>query len=79
MEKTLKVYSNGEVVGSQVANNDGATTVSITGLEAGTTYAKGDFKVAFANDSGESEKADVPEFTTTAPAEEPAPEGETEA
>ncbi|UKH47770.1 MAG: major tail protein [Staphylococcus phage RP2] len=32
MEKTLKVYSNGEVVGSQVANNDGATTVSITGL-----------------------------------------------
>lgn len=73
MEKTLKVYSNGEVVGSQVANNDGATTVSITGLEAGKTYAKGDFKVAFANDSGESEKVDVPEFTTTAPAEEEPP------
>lgn len=74
MEKTLKVYSNGEVVGTQVANQDGATTVSITGLEAGTTYAKGDFKVAFANDSGESEKIDVPEFTTTAseePSEEP--------
>lgn len=73
MEKTLKVYSNGEVVGSQVANTDGATTVSITGLEAGTTYAKGTFKVAFANDSGESEKVDVPEFTTTAPAEEEPP------
>ncbi len=76
MEKTLKVYQNGEVVGSQVANADGATTVTITGLEAGTTYAKGDFKVAFANDSGESEKADVPEFTTTAPAEEPEPDTE---
>lgn len=76
MEKTLKVYQNGEVVGSQVANADEATTVTITGLEAGTTYAKGDFKVAFANDSGESEKADVPEFTTTAPAEEPEPDAE---
>lgn len=69
MEKTLKVYSKGKVVGSQVANEDGATTVAITGLKAGTTYAKGDFQVAFANDSGESEKADVPEFTTTSPAE----------
>lgn len=76
MEKTLKVYQNGEVVGSQVASTEGATTVTITGLEAGTTYAKGDFQVAFANDSGESEKADVPEFTTTAPAEEPEPDTE---
>ncbi|ARM69426.1 tail morphogenetic protein [Staphylococcus phage vB_Sau_S24] len=75
MEKTLKVYSNGEVVGSQVANTEGATTVSITGLEAGTTYPAGTFKVAFANDSGESDQVDVPEFTTTTP--EPAPEGET--
>ena len=73
MEKTLKVYKNGEVVGSQVANNDGDTTVSITGLEAGTTYPAGTFKVAFSNDSGESDKVDVPEFTTTAPAEEEPP------
>ena len=73
MEKTLKVYKNGEVVGSQVANVDGATTVTITGLEADTTYPAGTYKVAFANDSGESEKVDVPEFTTTAPAEEPEP------
>ena len=71
MEKTLKVYQNGEVIGSQVANGDGATTVTITGLDAGTNYPAGTFKVAFANDSGESEKADVPEFTTTAPEEEP--------
>lgn len=70
MEKTLKVYKNGEVIGSQVANNEGATTVSITELEAGTNYPAGTFKVAFANDSGESEKVDVPEFTTTEPAEE---------
>ena len=73
MEKTLKVYKNGEVVGSQVANGDGATTVTITGLEAGTNYPAGTFKVAFANDSGESDKVDVPEFTTTAPAEEEPP------
>ena len=65
MEKTLKVYKNGEVVGSQVANGDGATTVTITGLEADTTYPAGTYKVAFANDSGESDKVDVPEFTTT--------------
>ena len=73
MEKTLKVYKNGEVVGSQVASPEGATTVTITGLEAGTTYPAGTYKVAFANDSGESEKVDVPEFTTTAPAVEPEP------
>ena len=73
MEKTLKVYKNGEVVGSQVASPEGATTVTITGLEADTTYPAGTFKVAFANDSGESEKVDVPEFTTTAPAVEPEP------
>ena len=73
MEKTLKVYKNGEVVGSQVASTEGATTVTITGLEADTTYPAGTFKVAFANDSGESEKVDVPEFTTTAPAVEPEP------
>lgn len=74
MEKTLKVYSNGEVVGSQVASTEGATTVSITGLESGTTYPAGTFKVAFSNDSGESAQVDVPEFTTTAPEEEPEPE-----
>lgn len=74
MEKTLKVYKNGEVVGSQVASPEGATTVTITGLEADTTYPAGTYKVAFANDSGESDKVDVPEFTTTAPAEEPEPE-----
>ncbi|UJQ43292.1 major tail protein [Staphylococcus phage vB_Sau_P68] len=74
MEKTLKVYQNGEVVGSQVANEDGATTVTITGLEAGTNYPAGTFKVAFANDSGESDQADVPEFTTTTPEPEPEPE-----
>ena len=73
MEKTLKVYKNGEVVSSQVASPEGATTVTISGLEAGTTYPAGTFKVAFANDSGESEKVDVPEFTTTAPAVEPEP------
>ena len=75
MEKTLKVYSNGEVVGSQVASTEGATTVSITGLESGTTYPAGTFKVAFANDSVESAQVDVPEFTTTTP--ETAPEGDT--
>lgn len=74
MEKTLKVYSNGEVVGSQVANADGATTVTITGLTAGTTYPAGEFKVAFANDSGESTQTDVPEFTTTEAPAEPEPE-----
>ena len=73
MEKTLKVYKNGEVVGSQVANPEGATTVTITGLEADTTYPAGTYKVAFANDSGESEKVDVPQFKTNAPAVEPEP------
>lgn len=66
MAKTLKVYKkdNGEVVGQKEVT-EGTTTVTITGLEEGTTYEEGTFQVAFSNESGESQKVDVPEFTTT--------------
>ncbi|ARQ95922.1 hypothetical protein qdsa001_166 [Staphylococcus phage qdsa001] len=65
MEKTLKVYKDGEVVGTKTAEQTGKTTISISGLTADTTYPKGTYKVAYSNESGESEKVDVPEFKTS--------------
>lgn len=66
MEKTLIVYSEGKVVGQQVVKDREPTSVKITGLTSGTTYPAGKFKVSYSNESGESEKVDVPEFTTVA-------------
>ncbi|HEC2173973.1 TPA: Ig domain-containing protein [Staphylococcus delphini] len=62
MSKKLKVYSNDEVVAS--AEGEGRVNVSLSGLEPATTYPKGKYKVAFEENGKESEKVDVPEFTT---------------
>ncbi|MEJ7218752.1 fibronectin type III domain-containing protein [Staphylococcus gallinarum] len=71
MADTLKVYKGTEVVATAERAEDGTASVTIDGLEAETTYAKGTYQVAFSNESGESAKVDVPEFTTkaSAPAE----------
>ncbi|EJO7213300.1 Ig domain-containing protein [Staphylococcus pseudintermedius] len=62
MTRKLKLYSNDEVVAS--AEGDGRVNVSLSGLEPATTYPKGKYKVAFEENGKESEKVDVPEFTT---------------
>ncbi|MCU5745898.1 Ig-like domain-containing protein [Staphylococcus sp. SQ8-PEA] len=62
MSRKLKVYSNDEVVASAVG--EGRVNVSLTGLEPATTYSKGKYKVAFEENGKESEKVNVPEFTT---------------
>lgn len=62
MSRKLKVYSNDEVVAS--AEGEGRINVSLSGLEPATTYPKGKYKVAFEENGKESEKVDVPEFTT---------------
>lgn len=62
MSRKLKVYSNDEVVAS--AEGEGHVNVSLSGLEPATTYPKGKYKVAFEENGKESEKVDVPEFTT---------------
>lgn len=62
MSRKLKVYSNDEVVAS--AKGEGRVNVSLSGLEPATTYPKGKYKVAFEENGKESEKVDVPEFTT---------------
>lgn len=64
MADTLKVYKGNEVVATAERAEDGTASVTIDGLEAGTEYAKGTFKVAYINDAGESAKVDVPAFTT---------------
>ncbi|MDV2912184.1 hypothetical protein R0H03_10115 [Pediococcus acidilactici] len=41
----------------------GETTVAITGLEAGTAVAEGDYQIAWSDGTNESNKVDVPGFT----------------
>lgn len=62
--KTLKVYKGDELVGSQEASSEGTTTVTISNLEADTTYPKGTFKLSWEEEGRESDKVDVPKFTT---------------
>lgn len=55
--------------GTKVATGDkGAKSVSLTGLEAGTSVSAGDYQVSYSDGSVESDKVDVPAFavpTTT--------------
>lgn len=78
MAKILNLYKGEELVSSEEVTGE-KTTVSVDGLEPGTNYPKGTYKVSFENDSGESEKVDVPEFTTESveePVTDPDPEPE---
>lgn len=50
--------------GTKVATGDkGAKSVSLTGLEAGTSVSAGDYQVSYSDGSMESDKVDVPAFT----------------
>ena len=64
MADTLKVYKDGEVVGSAERGADGIAKVTIDSLTADTDYAAGFYQVAFSNENGESGKVDVPSFKT---------------
>lgn len=64
MALTLLVYKAGEVVKQKEQSPEGATTVTIDGLESNTKYGAGEFKVAWTDGKLESDKVDVPEFTT---------------
>lgn len=61
----LNLYKGNELVDS-VEKTEGKTTITIDNLEANTDYPKGTYQVSFSNDSGESEKVDVPQFKTNA-------------
>lgn len=41
----------------------GETTVAITGLDAGTVVADGDYQIVWSDGTNESDKVDVPAFT----------------
>lgn len=64
MAKVLNVYKGEEVVQYTEVGEDGSAKATISGLDAGTEYPKGTFQVSFSNESGESDKVDVPAFTT---------------
>lgn len=61
MVRTFKVYNGTEVI------KEGASPLALTGLTASTNY---NLKISAVEDGKESDKVDVPEFTTTAPASE---------
>jgi|SRR5699024_1962745 len=61
----LNLYKGTELI-SSVEKTEGKTTITVEGLEANTDYPAGTYQVSFSNDSGESEKVDVPQFKTNA-------------
>lgn len=64
MAKTLVVYRDDKVIREEPKNPNGKTTVTISGLESNTDYAKGTFKISWKDDNGESDLVDVPAFKT---------------
>ena len=58
MARTFKVYNGTEVI------KEGASPLALTGLTASTNY---NLKISAVENGKESDKVDVPEFTTTAP------------
>lgn len=64
MAKTLVVYKDDKVIREEPKNPNGKTTVTISGLESNTDYAKGTFKISWKDDNGESDLVDVPAFKT---------------
>lgn len=65
MAKVLKIYAKGNDI--PIATGD-ATSVTITGLAAGTVVATGDYQVAYVDGDQSSDKVDVPGFTVLAAA-----------
>ncbi|HEC2148481.1 TPA: Ig domain-containing protein [Staphylococcus delphini] len=62
MVKTLKVYKGDSVVASE--QGEGKVSVTLSSLEADTTYPKGTYQVSWEENGKESDKVDVPEFKT---------------
>ncbi|MCO8297263.1 Ig-like domain-containing protein [Tetragenococcus halophilus] len=64
MADVLKVYKNDEVVSQAERGEDGKATATVNNLEPNKNYEAGDYKLAWENENGESDKVDVPEFKT---------------
>ncbi|AVR55604.1 major tail protein [Staphylococcus phage phiSA_BS2] len=63
MVEKLNLYKGEELITSEEKQGDIAS-VTISDLDSNTSYPKGTYQVAFENESGESDKVDVPEFKT---------------
>ncbi|KRK34380.1 hypothetical protein [Loigolactobacillus bifermentans] len=70
MAKVLRIYKKGT---TDVAFTGDDTTVTITGLTAGTVVAAGDYQISRydADTKEESAMVDVPGFTVNTPPEDP--------
>lgn len=63
MEDKLNLYKDEELLKSE-NYVEGKATVTIDSLDADTDYPKGTYQVSRENESGESNKVDVPAFKT---------------
>lgn len=63
MARTFNIYAKGDLTKPVVS---GASPLTITGLTAETAYSAGDYVISAVEDGKESEKVNVPAFTTTA-------------
>ncbi|UGL60776.1 tail protein [Staphylococcus phage vB_SauM-HM01] len=59
----LNLYKGDQLLKSE-EKQAGKTSITIDNLTANTDYPQGTYKVSFSNESGESEKVDVPAFKT---------------
>lgn len=61
----LVVYNKS---GTKITQGEvGTKQATITGLNSGTKVAKGDYQVAYSDGASESDKVDIPSFTTLTP------------
>ncbi|ANT44817.1 major tail protein [Staphylococcus phage vB_SscM-1] len=64
MATKLNLYKGNTKIKSVDKAIEGRTTIQITELIPNTEYAKGDYALTYSNDSGESNRVDVPAFKT---------------
>lgn len=64
MATKFNLYKGEELVKSVEKSELGKTSITLEGLEADTDYPEGTYTVSFSNESGESEKVNVPQFRT---------------
>ncbi|QIW89155.1 tail morphogenetic protein H [Staphylococcus phage Twort] len=66
MATKFNLYKDEKLVKSVDKEEIGTTAITIDSLEADTDYPEGTYTVSFSNESGESQKVNVPQFKTKA-------------
>ena len=60
----LNLYQKNDLLASVEKNTEGSTKITIDGITPNTDYPEGTYQVSWSNDTGESNKVNVPSFRT---------------